>query len=50
LPASEQLFLLVPDLATGAVVGGEPTPVQTSASGTVDTDLAKSLKAWPPST
>jgi hypothetical protein len=44
LPASEQLFLLVRDLASGAVVGGEPTPVQTSASGTVNTYLAKSLK------
>lgn len=44
LPADQQLFLLVRNLATGAVVGGQPTPVQTSSSGTVDTYLAKSLK------
>lgn len=44
LPASEQLFLLVRNLATGAVVGGQPTPVRTTASGTVSADLAKNLK------
>ncbi|HEU4399609.1 MAG TPA: hypothetical protein VFU54_17450 [Actinomycetota bacterium] len=44
LPASEQLFLLVRNLATGAVVGGQPTPVQTTSSGTVRAHLAKDLK------
>jgi hypothetical protein len=44
LPASEQLFLLVRNLANGAVVGGQPTPVKTTASGTVSADLAKNLK------
>jgi hypothetical protein len=44
LPASQQLFLLVRDLATGAVVGGQPTPVRTTAAGTVRAQLAKSLK------
>ena len=44
LPASEQLFLLVRNLANGAVVGGQPTPVMTTASGTVSAHLAKSLK------
>jgi hypothetical protein len=44
LPASEQLFLLVRNLANGAVVGGQPTPVMSSSSGTVSAHLAKSLK------
>jgi hypothetical protein len=44
LPASEQLFLLVRNLANGAVVGGQPTPVMTTASGTVSANLAKNLK------
>ena len=44
LPASEQLFLLVRNLATGAVVGGQPTPVMTTSSGTVSARLAKSLQ------
>ena len=44
LPASEQLFLLVRNLANGAVVGGQPTPVMTTAAGTVSAKLAKSLK------
>jgi hypothetical protein len=43
LPASEQLFLLVRNLANGAVVGGQPTPVMTTASGTVSASLAKNL-------
>jgi LPXTG-motif cell wall-anchored protein len=37
LPAGEQLFLLVRDLAGGAVVGGQPTPVRTTASAARDT-------------
>jgi hypothetical protein len=44
LPASEQLFLLVRDLANGAVIGGQPTPVRTTSSGTVRVHLAKDLK------
>jgi hypothetical protein len=44
LPAGEQLFLLVRNLADGAVVGGQPTPVKTTSSGTVSADLAKNLK------
>lgn len=44
LPASEQLFLLVRNLADGAVVGGQPTPVKTTSSGTVSAHLAKNLK------
>jgi hypothetical protein len=44
LPASEQLFLLVRNLANGAVVGGQPTPVMTTSSGTVNVNLAKNLK------
>ncbi|HEV8425445.1 MAG TPA: hypothetical protein VGS14_09700 [Actinomycetes bacterium] len=44
LPANEQLFLLVRNLATGAVVGGQPTPVQTTSDGTVSTRLPTSLK------
>jgi hypothetical protein len=44
LPASQQLFLLVRNLATGAVVGGQPTPVRTTAAGTVRARLDKSLK------
>ena len=44
LPAGEQLFLLVRNLATGAVVGGQPTPVRTTSSGTVRAHLAKNLK------
>jgi hypothetical protein len=44
LPASEQLFLLVRNLANGAVIGGQPTPVMTTSSGTVNVNLAKNLK------
>ena len=44
MPASEQLFLLVRNLANGAVIGGEPTPVQSTASGTVEKQLDKNLK------
>jgi hypothetical protein len=44
LPAGEQLFLLVRNLATGAVIGGQPTPVMTTSSGTVSVNLAKNLK------
>jgi hypothetical protein len=44
LPASEQLFLLVRNLANGDVVGGQPTPVMTTASGTVSANLTKNLK------
>jgi hypothetical protein len=43
MPASEQLFLLVRNLATGAVIGGEPTPVQSTSSGTVQKQLDKNL-------
>ena len=44
LPASERLFLLVRNLANGAVVGGQPTLVMTTSSGTVSVNLAKNLK------
>jgi len=35
LPKSSQVFLLVRNLANGATVGGKPTPVRSSADGTV---------------
>jgi len=44
LPASERLFLLVRNLANGDVIGGQPTPVMTTSSGTVSVNLAKNLK------
>jgi hypothetical protein len=43
LPPSSQLFLLVRNLATGATVGGKPTPVNTAADGTVQATLKLDL-------
>jgi hypothetical protein len=43
LPPSSQLFLLVRNLGTGATVGGKPTPVNTSADGTVQATLKLDL-------
>jgi LPXTG-motif cell wall-anchored protein len=43
LPANEELFLLVRNLATGAVVGGKPTAVHSNGSGAVSAHLAKNL-------
>jgi LPXTG-motif cell wall-anchored protein len=43
MPANQQLFLLVRNLANGAVVGGKPTPVKSDGAGTVRAHLAKNL-------
>jgi hypothetical protein len=47
MPANQQLFLLVRNLANGAVVGKDPTPVQSNGSGTVSAHLVKDLKGIP---
>jgi LPXTG-motif cell wall-anchored protein len=43
LPASTQVFLLVRNLASGATVGGKPTPVTTEADGTVQASVRLDL-------
>ncbi len=43
LPKSSQVFLLVRNLATGATVGGKPTPVNSSADGTVQASVRLDL-------
>ena len=47
MPANQQLFLLVRNLANGAVVGKDPTPVQSNGSGSVSAHLVKNLKGIP---
>src|ERR671937_854213 len=44
MPANQQLFLLVRNLANGAVIGAPPTPVHSDGSGAVQATLTKNLK------
>ena len=43
LPANQELFLLVTDVATGKALGGGPSPVRTNAAGEVHTRRSVSL-------
>ena len=44
LPANQQLFLLVRNLATGGTVGGQPTPVRSGPDGEVRARLDQNLR------
>jgi LPXTG-motif cell wall-anchored protein len=44
LPASEQLFLLVTDVATGKALGGGPSPVRSDGNGEVHAQRSLSLE------